>query len=94
MKKLHFLLPIFIVSQAMIFWAALMPVTLNQAAVNAQQYLNSYYPGTTVGYITTFYGYYSVQVLQSGKTYDVLSVNGYTGQVWYHTWHGAFIQEL
>jgi hypothetical protein len=23
----------------------------------------------------------------------MLSVNGYTGQVWYHTWHGSFIQE-
>ena len=21
----------------------------------------------------------------------VLSVNGYTGEVWYHTWHGPFI---
>jgi len=26
--------------------------------------------------------------------YGMLSVNGYTGQVWYHNWHGAFIQEL
>jgi hypothetical protein len=22
----------------------------------------------------------------------MLSVNGYTGQIWYHTWHGAFVQ--
>jgi len=21
----------------------------------------------------------------------MLSVNGYTGQIWYHTWHGAFV---
>jgi len=71
-----------------------MAVTLNQVVANAQQYLNGYYPGTTAGYITTFYGYYSVQVLLSGKTYGVLSINGYTGQVWYHTWHGTFIQEV
>jgi hypothetical protein len=23
----------------------------------------------------------------------MLSVNGYTGQIWYHTWHGNFISE-
>lgn len=23
----------------------------------------------------------------------MLSVNGYTGAVWYHNWHGQFIQE-
>jgi hypothetical protein len=22
----------------------------------------------------------------------MVSVNGYSGQVWYHTWHGTFIQ--
>jgi len=22
----------------------------------------------------------------------MVSVNGYTGQVWYHSWHGTFIQ--
>lgn len=25
------------------------------------------------------------------KITGMLSVNGYTGQVWYHTWHGTFI---
>ena len=68
-------------------------VTVDQAKTNAQQFLNANYPGTTVGSIDTFYGYYHVDVLQSGTTYGMLSVNGYTGQVWYHTWHGAFIQE-
>jgi hypothetical protein len=23
----------------------------------------------------------------------MLSVNGYSGDVWYHTWHGMFISE-
>jgi len=23
----------------------------------------------------------------------MLSVNGFTGEVWYHSWHGYFIQE-
>ncbi|MBT0158397.1 hypothetical protein G4O51_00230 [Candidatus Bathyarchaeota archaeon A05DMB-2] len=70
-----------------------MTVTVEQAKANAQQFLNTYYAGTTVGDIDTFYGYYHVDVLHNGNTYGMLSVNGYTGQVWYHTWHGAFIQE-
>jgi len=31
--------------------------------------------------------------LKDGKIYGMLSVNGYTGDVWYHSWHGYFIQE-
>lgn len=69
-------------------------VTAEQAKTNAQQYLNTYYPGTTAGDAQAFYGYYHVEVLSSGKVYGMLSVNSYTGQVWYHTWHGTFIQEI
>ena len=66
--------------------------TVEQAKTNAQQYLTSYLQGTAVGDVTTFYGYYHVEVLSNGKTYGMLSVNGFTGQVWFHAWHGAFVQ--
>ncbi len=69
-------------------------LTADQAKANAQQYLDTYYVGTVVGDVQAFYGYYHVEVLQSGNVYGMLSVNSYTGQVWYHTWHGTFIQEL
>jgi len=69
-------------------------VSVEQAKTNAQQYLNSYLQGATVGDVTTFYGYYTVEVLNSGTTYGMLSVNGFTGQIWVHNWHGTFIQEL
>jgi hypothetical protein len=69
-------------------------VTADQAKADAQQYLDAYYPGTNAGDTQAFYGYYHVEVLLSGKVYGMLSVNGYTGQVWYHTWHGTFIQEI
>ena len=69
-------------------------VTADQAKTNAQQYLNTYLAGTTVGDLTTFYGYFTIEVLSSGATSGMLSVNAFTGQVWYHTWHGAFIQEM
>jgi hypothetical protein len=71
-----------------------MTVTSTQAEANAQQFLDAYYLGTTVGEVAPFYGYYHVMVESAGTTYGMLSVNGYTGQVWYHTWHGNFIQEL
>jgi hypothetical protein len=69
-------------------------VTVEQAKANAQQYLKIYYLGTTVGEAQAFYGYYHIEVLSRGNTYGMLSVNAYTGQVWYHTWHGDFIQEI
>ena len=72
---------------------ATMPVTAEQAKTNAQQFLSTYYIGATIGDVTTFYGHYTLEVLSAGTPYGMLSVNGYTGQVWYHTWHGTFVQE-
>lgn len=70
-----------------------MTVTPSQATTDAQQYLNTYISGATTGDVNTFYGYYTIEVLNGGTTYGMLSVNGYTGQVWVHTWHGTFVQE-
>ena len=41
-----------------------------------------------------FFGYYNFDVndVATGGKYGMLSVNGSTGQVWYHTWHGSFVQ--
>ena len=70
-----------------------MPVTTTQAQTFAQQYLSTAMPATTVGNATPFYGYYNVEVLSGGNLYGIISVNGYTGQIWYQAWHGAFIQQ-
>ena len=72
--------------------AGKMTVTMEQARANAAQYLKTYLPSATVEEKgDTFYGYYHFDVLQNGKTAGMLSVNGYTGAVWYHTWHGDFV---
>jgi len=71
-----------------------MSITTAQATTIAQQFLDANLQGTTVGDVMPFYGYYHVEVLFSGNTYGMLSVNGYSGQVWYHTWHGDFIQQV
>jgi len=68
-------------------------VTVEQAKINAQQYLDSYLQGATVGDVTAFSGHYTIEVLSNGAPYGMLSVNAFTGQVWYHNWHGAFVQE-
>ena len=70
-----------------------MTVTPTQAVQDAQKYLDANIPGTTAS--TTpdaFYGYYTVEVMKDGKGYGMLSVNGSTGQIIYHHWHGAFIE--
>src|SRR3990170_7659381 len=73
---------------------AVMPITVDHAKASAQQFLNANLPEITVGDETAFYGYYHIDVLLSGSTYGMLSVNGYTGQVWYHNWHGNFVQQV
>lgn len=72
---------------------AKMPVTAEQASKLAQQYLDAQKTGLTVETgMDVFYGYYTVHALdKAGNTVGMLSVNGYTGQVWYHIWHGKFI---
>ena len=71
-----------------------MTVTRDEAKTIAQQYLDSSFSGTSAGDVDTFYGYYNVDVLSGGKTFGMLSVNGYSGQVWYHSWHGAYVQTV
>ena len=40
-----------------------------------------------------FYGYYTLDFEKDGQVIGMLSVNGYNGQVFLHTWHGTFIEE-
>ncbi len=69
-----------------------MPVTSAEAREAAQVYLDATYPGLTADdEVDTFYGYYTLHILDEGNVVGMLSVNGYTGQVWLHSWHGEFI---
>jgi hypothetical protein len=69
-----------------------MTVSADQAKHIAQTWLDQNQSGSTTEAPDQFYGYYTVHTLKDGKVTGMLSVNGYTGQAWYHTWHGAFIQ--
>jgi hypothetical protein len=70
-----------------------MPVSADQAIQAAQRYLDTYLPGAKASaQPDPFYGYYTIEILRDGKTAGMLSVNGYTQQVFLHTWHGNFIE--
>ena len=70
-----------------------MILTKEQAIATAQQFLDSRLPGTKADEGGSFYGYYHFDVKKEDKMHGMLDVNGYSGQVWYHTWHGNFIRE-
>jgi hypothetical protein len=69
-----------------------MPVTAEEAVEKAQAYLSNALPGTSVAEADPFYGYYTLDILQDGAPIGMLSVNGTTGQVFVHTWHGDFVE--
>ena len=71
-----------------------MTVTSEQALKIAQDFLDIVYPGTKADGIVSYYGYYTIMTTLQDEHYGMLSVNGYSGEVWYHTWHGMFISEV
>jgi len=74
--------------------SAEMNVTPEQAIEYAQAYLDANISNATVAMDPIqFYGYYTLDYEVNGKVAGMLSVNGYSGQVFPHTWHGTFIEE-
>src|SRR4030042_988431 len=71
--------------------SAHMTVTEEQAKQYAQEFIDGYLPGAEVEDADRFYGYYTVEITKNNQIYGMLSINGYTGQVWYHSWHGLFL---
>jgi hypothetical protein len=77
-------------------WGPTPPVTqptvsADQAQQIAQKWLDEYQPGSTTEAPDAFPGYYTLHITKNGESTGMLSVNAYTGQVWFHTWHGTFV---
>lgn len=72
--------------------AGAMSVRPPQARDIAQRWLDANQPGATANSPDLFYGYYTVEFLKDGKLAGMLSVNGSSGAVWLHSWHGTFVQ--
>jgi hypothetical protein len=71
-----------------------MPVSPEEARQAAQSYLDTYLNNNlqVEEKADPFYGYYTFHISRDGKTIGMLSVNGYSQQVFLHTWHGDFIE--
>lgn len=70
-----------------------MPVSPEQAVKLAQNYLDQYLPGVDADeHVDPFYGYYTIHTIEGGQIVGMLSVNGFSGDVFLHTWHGTFIE--
>lgn len=68
-------------------------ISLEEARGAANQFLSGYLPGAAAGGGEAFYGYYHFDVRRGGRQVGMLSVDDRTGQVWYHTWHGEFLEK-
>jgi hypothetical protein len=68
-----------------------MPIPSGQAQGIAQAWLGANQPGASAKSPDSFYGYYTVDFQKGGMLAGMLSVNGYSGAVWYHSWHGGFV---
>jgi len=68
------------------------PITEAQARQLAQQFLRRFLPGTITGEVHTFSGYRTIHVERNGRMQGMLSVQSDTGAVWYHAWHGDFLE--
>jgi len=74
--------------------SAELTVSPGQAIEYAQTYLDTNILGAVAAREPIhFYGYYTLDFEKDGKVVGMLSVNGYSGQVFLHTWHGTFIEE-
>lgn len=70
-----------------------MTVSEDRAGQIAQKWLDANQNGAVIEAPDSFYGYYTVHYKKDAQVAGMLSVNGYSSQVWYHNWHGGFIQE-
>ena len=68
-----------------------MPIDSEEAVMIAQDWLNNNFFGKRVEETSIFYGYYTMDFGEKEQIFGMLSVNGYSGEVWYHSWHGDFI---
>jgi hypothetical protein len=70
-------------------------ITMDQAIQQGQKYLDANIAGAKLQMDgTSFYGYYTFDFKVNDQVAGMLSVNGFDGGVWLHTWHGQFVAEL
>jgi len=68
-----------------------MTIKSADAGSRAQKYADVQFPGSKVSNPDMFYGYYTVDIVKDGRVLALLSVNGYSGQVWVQAWPGSYL---
>jgi len=58
----------------------------------ADEWLEAQGTRLRAGEAEPFPGYYTLHTLRGDRVEGMLSVNAYTGAVWYHWWHGRFLE--
>lgn len=72
-----------------------MTLSEEDAQEAAQLYLSRVNSGLEADdHAAAYYGYYTLHTLRDGQIVGMLSVNGFTGEVWPHTWHGTYLGQL
>lgn len=71
-----------------------MTISPSRARAIARRWLSRNRPRTTIDMLHQFPGYYTVHYARNGVIAGMFSVNGYSGRVWYHSWHGKFIRMM
>lgn len=70
-------------------------IAAEQAAKAAQDYVNQQMGSAyTLEQPEVAPGYYEFMILKDGKDYAELDVNGYTGRVWFESWHGPILKTI
>lgn len=67
-------------------------VTAKDARTIAARWLRDNNPAITAGEADPFPGYFTLHTMRGTRIDGMLSVNASTGAVWYHRWHGRFIE--
>lgn len=68
--------------------------SMEQAIQQGQQYLDANLTDAQLESDgISFYGYYTFDYKVNNQVAGMLSVNGFDGSIWLHTWHGQFITE-
>ena len=67
-----------------------------EAIHGANEYIKQYFDkdAFTDGEGHDFYGYYTFHIKKGEDTVGMLSVNQYTGDVWFHSWHGELLEVI
>jgi hypothetical protein len=69
-----------------------MSISPEEAVELAQAYLDRVSADlTSEEHADPFYGYYTIHTLRDGEVEGMLSVNGYSGDVFPHNWHGTLL---